>query len=541
MILPQFATSRSPVQEQMVQFAGLDFRYGRDGAVWDGDGFSSDRYPSLSPRLPTETVDEYREPSRVFAYGGGFLVVDGNELKWNGETVTMLENTENLLIAGINSKIVIFPQKLAVDVSGSTPKLESLECTLKGMLRYQVSANEYVEDEGQYFDLLRCYYKDNTPFLFEGLRINDTISISGLRYKDHDKEGNPIVNLKIEAITIRYISPDKEQIGFYANSLPKLIKSGLPKPMTFKRVVPDVDTLCESNNRLWATVGNTIRASALGDPTNWNRYDGLSDDSYAVDVATDGAFTACGHYGTHVAFFKENVIHKIYGSRPANYQMVSAVVPGVTSGAARTLATVGGVLYYVGNGGVYAYDGDCPTCISLPFAGRTIVPHFGVGTAQNYYLYADIGSGDMLLCYDTRKNVWSVENRLWLTDATYSDGKRYDLCTDGRLLRSGAGNENVEWWVQLADIDEGASERKRYQKLTIRCQMNGESTLRVDIRAGKGSWHEVFAAQGAHSDVLYIPVYPVHCTSLGIRFRCTGDVTIHSITRQFVALSDLGG
>ena len=61
--------------------------------------------------------------------------------------------------------------------------------------------------------------------------------------------------------------------------------------MTVAREVPDFVCVCESANRLWGAEGNTIWASALGDPLTFYNYEGLSTDAYAVAVGTDGAFT----------------------------------------------------------------------------------------------------------------------------------------------------------------------------------------------------------------------------------------------------------
>lgn len=533
MKFPQFQTARNPVQEQEVRFSGLDFRYGMTGALWDADGISHDKYPSITSRQPEETVETYTEPSRIFAYQNGFLVVDGNQAKWNGTTVFEVADPDKLMIAGINGKIVVFPDKIALDVSGSTPRTEHLECTCSlRNVEYTLRYNEYIQEESQYFDTIEIHQVEKP---FSGLHVNDTISISGLRVGT--------TGMEIETVTIRYISADGTRIGFYSAALfGGYTDQEYPQTQTgtllFRRTVPDLDTLCESNNRLWGTEGNVIRACGLGDPFNWNRYDQLSDDAWSVVVATDGDFTACAHYSSHIVFFKGNVLHKVYGSKPSNYQVITAYAPGVAPGGERTLATVGCVLYYCGKDGVYAYDGDVPTCISGQLAGRQIRPYFAVGTLQKYFLYADIGSGEEMLYYDTMHNVWGVDSKHWLVDAAYNGENRYDLYAEGKLVQCGSGREKVRWWVQLADFDESGSERKRYHKLTIRCRMGWHARLRVDIRTDQDIWREVFAAQGVHSDILYIPIYPTRCMRLGIRFRCEGDVTIESVTRQFTASSD---
>lgn len=66
----------------------------------------------------------------------------------------------------------------------------------------------------------------------------------------------------------------------------------------------------------------------------------------------------------YVLFFKENTIHKIYGSRPADYQVVSTQCRGVAKGASRSLSVINETLYYLSTEGVMAWDGSLPVNIS---------------------------------------------------------------------------------------------------------------------------------------------------------------------------------
>ena len=63
--------------------------------------------------------------------------------------------------------------------------------------------------------------------------------------------------------------------------------------------------------------------------TNWYSYLGTAADSYAATVGSDGEFTGCTAYGGQVLFFKEDCIHKVYGSYPANYQINTQRCRGV--------------------------------------------------------------------------------------------------------------------------------------------------------------------------------------------------------------------
>jgi len=88
-------------------------------------------------------------------------------------------------------------------------------------------------------------------------------------------------------------------------------------PVKVERRVPELDFVTEQGNRVWgcSRKENTIYACALGDPTNWYSYQGIAADSYAVSVGSDGAFTGAASCLGYLLFFKENCIHKLYGTK----------------------------------------------------------------------------------------------------------------------------------------------------------------------------------------------------------------------------------
>ena len=98
-----------------------------------------------------------------------------------------------------------------------------------------------------------------------------------------------------------------------------------------ERQVPDLDYLTECDNRLWgcAQNENVIYGCKLGDPTNWFSYRGIAEDSYAVTVGSDGPFTGAATCLGSVLFFKENALHKLYGSKPSDFQLSSLRCRGV--------------------------------------------------------------------------------------------------------------------------------------------------------------------------------------------------------------------
>ncbi len=86
-----------------------------------------------------------------------------------------------------------------------------------------------------------------------------------------------------------------------------------------ERTCPEMDFVVEKDNRLWgcSSADHEIYCCKLGDPTNWRAYQGVATDSYAVTVGTPGPFTGAAVSGSAVIFFKENCLHRVYGTQPS--------------------------------------------------------------------------------------------------------------------------------------------------------------------------------------------------------------------------------
>ena len=137
--------------------------------------------------------------------------------------------------------------------------------------------------------------------------------------------------------------------------------------------MPIMDYVIECNNRLWGCrygknkkgeIVNEIYASKQGDFKNWNCYAGISTDSYAVTVGSDGEFTGAINYGSYPMFFKENYIHRISGSIPSQFVMNTTNCRGVQKGSEKSLAISNEILFYKSSSDVCMYEGSLPSSIS---------------------------------------------------------------------------------------------------------------------------------------------------------------------------------
>ena len=229
-----------------------------------------------------------------------------------------------------------------------------------------------------------------------------------------------------------------------------------------ERRVPDLEYLTECDNRVWgcSSSENVIYACKLGDPTNWFSYRGIAADSYAVTVGSDGAFTGAATCMGYALFFKENTLHKLYGSKPSDFQLSSLRCRGVAKGAARSLCVINETLYYLSPDGVMAWDGSIPTKVSTaldPARLRNVKSALGGALDGRYYLHLVRGSGEAqavrLLVYDTERGLWQEED-VCSYEMAGSGGQLY--LWDGKAIWA-ADADREENWQQAGGIEDGVS------------------------------------------------------------------------------------
>lgn len=184
---------------------------------------------------------------------------------------------------------------------------------------------------------------------------------------------------------------------------------------------PVLDFVFEHNARLWGCryginddgqFINEIYASASGDITNWYRYNGTAADSYTISVTSDGAFTGAGVVGGYPTFFKENVMHRIYGDYPSNFQMFTQNIAGVQTGCGKSFATANGVTYYKSPIGIMAMSDGLPVKISENLGIDDYSGAVGGTDGIKYYvsMMDDILQERRLYVYDIQTRIWHTED-----------------------------------------------------------------------------------------------------------------------------------
>ncbi len=606
MRLPFMNSTGAKNKRQIIDFRGINYSpVGGEGELEESYNLSSEHYPWVSQRAGRKTEAVYLSPTGLYARGK-LCVVDGEDFRYGGEIVGKVERGEKHF-ATINTKIVIFPdkkfydthtgefgslearyhcyagdvsftgttltvrEKSYIDVADPDEERQSLdipatatitvytgvthnkdtgalsftggaqkavsELAKGNIIQYECESNEYqivegVSSGGDTYSVnvqLRQIVLHNYPNFDTAFSIGDAVDLSGCV----TLSGNNGSHI-IRGISGRTLTFDRDAFGQTG------AESGAVR---LERTVPNLTCICECDNRIWGAEGTTIYASALGDPKNFYVYDGLATDSYAVAVGTEGDFTACCAYSSTVLFWKENCLHKILGSYPAQYELYTYHVPGVQEGSEKSLCLINETIFYKGRDGIYAYSGGIPDNIGECFGPRRFSRAVGGSDGRRYYLSMLTGNGAWeLYVFDTAKGIWLREDETHATDFAYLDGTLYYLDgRNGKVIRTGQDREEegrIEWALTFCRFNETTLGRKGYSRLYLRVELEAGAWLKAEVSPDGAPFRQVYLTHNEHARTMQIPILPTRCDSFLVRLSGKGECKIKSMVREFAVGSE---
>ena len=347
--------------------------------------------------------------------------------------------------------------------------------------------------------------------------------------------------------------------GKYYFRFPIAFKAATPSPMPsitvqFSTSIPVLDYVFECNNRLWGCrygedskgdFVNEIFASRLGDPGNFHYFANTSIDAYYVSLGDEGAFTGGIAYNSQPVFFRQDKVHRISGSYPANFQLKTTAGYGCQKGSNRSIVSVNNIVYYLSTVGIMAYSGDIP--VSMADAFGTEMYHAGVaGTIGNkYYISMHTEDGDpVLFCYDDAKAMWHKEDDLNVKQFLTYDGECYALTDDDKLIATGgvtgAPEPDFEWMMETGELGYASPFRKRVLKVNLRLKMPLGTRARIDIQYdGDGNWINCSDLRPTGKvNSLVIPISPFRCDYFKLRIYGKGEIKLISVTKFYEEGSD---
>ena len=528
------------------------------------------------------------------------LYEDGVEIF--SKEITVFPGTKRQIVS-MGSKLVIFPDEIYIDTvpqitqdggpasatytSGKLSAVTETEqgndaatsffqlCTADGTIinDYATSKPETAE-EGQYWVekttdgmtlkqwsngfwsvISSAYTYIKISYIWDDFKAGDGVHLS---YRLNSNKDDP---LKETSLVIETVAANVENYGDY------LIVKGLldaeysvPNDNYFvnyylkiERRVPKMDYVIESGNRLWGckhgkidggkkTV-NEIYASALGDPTNWNVFEGTSMDSYAMSLGSEGEFTGAASFRGNPVFFKENYIHRIYGNYPSNYQLQSVEARGVQKGSSSSIATINEVLYYKSVDTICAYEGTMPTNIGKALGNIKYTSAVGGGHHDKYFVsMRDESDKRHMFVYDTVKGMWHKEDNIAVTEFVSTTEELYMLPltrtekTLELITVHGTGDSKVEskveWYAATGRIGLGVLDGKRIRNMRIRMSVGIGANVRISIEYdSSGHWEQVYFTTGTKTSAFNIPIKPKKCDHFRIKIEGDGEAKLYALEK----------
>ena len=588
-----FPTVAAPYTARHVTdvFRGYDHnpRIG-EGSFYHMENLTGDRYPLLSNRKPRGYLKTLQQPRGMIAKGKP-VYIDGNRL-YHGDTELtdclrqkgyVLSEGEKQLVS-MGAYLVIYPDKLYLNMEDHSD-CGSLEA------RYTKP-----EDVGAVYTICTVDGEEETDPVVSAVAPENAnagdlwLDISAvphtlMRYSALSDVWTavPTVYVKIRAIGIGrdfrvydgvelQIDPGVEddrnkQLGalcgkqiLYGCGEDYIVVAGqleqsyaqLRGSVTVTRTMPEVDYLTEAGNRLWGCkygvvngkAVNEIYCCALGDFTNWNRFMGASTDSYAASVGSDGPWTGAVTHLGYPIFFKEHCMHKVYISPTGGHSIAESRCRGVEAGSAKSLAVVGEQLLYRAHGGIMAYDGSLPVCISDALGDVTYRDAVAGVLGDKYYVSMtdDTGKGNLFV-YDTRRGFWHREDdtrALWFASC---GNELYFVDAAGKLRCVGGSEgtleEPVRWLADTGIMGYTTVEQKYVSRFLLRMRLGEGASADAYIRYDScGDWHHAGHAEGGVLGTFLLPVRPRRCDHFEVRLQGVGDVCLYSFARVFEKGSD---
>lgn len=549
--------------EPMVPLTGI---HGRDQLVFVRG--STIFYNNIPVEGLTLSTAEGSYPKKIVSFGAYVLVWP--DLKYFNTTDLTDNGSMNRMWSASGSTMTMVMCRgdgTNYDSTEITPGVEPPADPANGDLWLDESGSndvlrQWSSATQEWVEVASTFVKVSGNGIGAGLKEYDTIDLSGLELagEEPDPKIAGQVN-QLNASTIVYAAGDDYIVisGLISQAIEL---EGLTGTVEANLQVPDMDFVCESNNRLWGCkyglvngqVVNEIYASKLGDFRNWRNYMGLSTDSYTASVGTDGPWTGCITQRGYPVFFKESAIHRISGMTPSTFQIQTTIARGVQRGSWRSLAVVQENIYYKSRDGVMMYDGNMPVSISEKLGSELYCDARAGVLGDLYYISMMDASGVWhLFNYDTTHgNWWKEDNAHALGFGSAGDDLFY-IDEENNTLVSIMGSMgdpegDIDWMAEFdlygvhynaaVETFSNAIRNQSYvSSFKIRMDLDEDAQMALYIQYNDGEWELKGERSGTGIRTFVLPVVPRRCDHVRYKLVGSGGVTVYTISR----IMEVGG
>lgn len=563
-----------------------------DAEFSDMKNMTNDFYPVIANRKKRGIIGTLTKPQGIL--GGKYLAyVDDDKLYYDESYVCDLEESgaERQLVM-MGAYLCVFPdgviyntdsqkvekienEVIQTGVSVSLAKLDGTAYNDENTVwsnqepedksKYWVDTSEvpvimkmYSDSLSSWISVATTYIKVSAEGIGAGFQAYDAAKFTGF------DSGHTYNNMDINQTNIIYAAGEDYLI------IAGLIDEGWENQgeVVIKRELPEMDFVCEKDNRLWgcSSKNHEVYSCKQGDPKNWNFFGGLDSDSYAATVGTQNVFTGCVSYAGYVFFFKEDGYHRLFGSKPSEFQMQWKPGRGVQQGSEKSIAIVNEKLLFKARDAVCEYDGGMIT-ISENLGTEPYYDAAGGGYREKYYIsMRDSDYRWRLYVYDITKGTWCIEDDICVKYMAYANNGTYIIDDDNNLfvvnnekiytkifpmdtnleeiyhypgedifpgnIISGTMEGNMEWYLESGDIGMDSPMHKYVKNLNIRLQLAEQAKLKIEIMYDSSmDWEYVMEFYCTRKRSYEIPIPVRRCDHFRIRLSGWGEVRIFSITK----------
>ena len=552
--------------------------YVNENEFYDTGNLCATHYPVMSPRAQRATVRTLTNPQGIYAWGKLCWCAD-NKFYYDGTQYGTVTSGQKQMV-GMGAWVLIFPdavrfhtvnhtfESLAAGwTAASNASIAVTLCRMDGEDYSNVTASDAAPSSpsnGAYWldtsltphtlkvysggawvaistTYLRIYCASNGTDgakIGANFAVGDVVSIGGFTGTHTDLNAD---------YSIIGISSDKKSLIVIGVIDASFSQTG---GVTVGRSIPSMDFVCELNNRIWgcSSANHEIYACKLGDPTNWRSYDGLAGDSYAVTVGSKGDFTGCVSFGGQVLFFKEDMLHKIMGDKPSNFQLIDSPIRGVQKGSEKSICIVNESLLYKARDHVVVYDGGTPMTVSDNLGPINYKNAAAGCNGDRYYISMQDDAGVWtMFVFDEAKGFWYREDSTHASQFAALDGQLYyiDAATSKQMAVRGAQETGatlegaVSWYAETGDMLVTSPDNKYVSRIQIRCHVEENSTLAVAAKYDNGDWVTIFTKTYTQKGSFTMPIIPRRCDHFRLKISGTGRSCVYGLSKEIEQGSEL--
>lgn len=535
MTLQKLSTLKNKTKKYTYVFSGINRSESFSaGQLEESENVSFDSFPAISAgRERTAPALSFDSSYDYLPAGGGVVAVKYTSV--TGLTLGWMEESEGSSLKGVTTiadaaegkryaarlgrYVVVFPDKLYLDTKYTSLGFTEMEKTVE------------LDDQKAYATSSTICFKNKSDYtaFSSAFKTGDVITFSGAWYYEGSLNGwwRNVTLIVREKDSTNYV------ITFDPNCFELPATTCEMADATFKKTVPELSNLTVYGGRVWGNDSDgKIYASKYSDPTNYEYFDLTSADSYTLETDTPGDFTASFAFGDHVAFFKEDKIHRITGTKPANYRHTVIATNGVKSGAERTMALKDDLLYYMGTDGIYVYGGSHTKKLSEPLELSGLTGGAAVFYKDTYYVCIKSTKGTELYGYDTDRGLWLKEGDGEFACAFKFLGESLYADESGTVMKLGDGKDTSrDISVTFREFTESDSEQKGWSRLYICARLAKGDRLKAETDYGFG-----FEAAGVFTDyrktVFEVRLKPNRGDKIRLRLTASPDTVITKVMRE---------